>query len=137
MDTEFISLHINRTEALELHAALVERAMVEDELRREKGLEPVACQPLLEKLDVLLGLSDPQAEALAQALDDELWEHAWYVFTDEWAWFRAKQDVERDIGPDRAKLDDAELRRRIELRYQKDFARFVKEVEMKDARKIA
>ena len=118
---------------MDLHAAMVQRAMVEDEVRGEKGLEPVSRRPLLEKLDVLLGLSPAEEERIGLALDDELWEHAWYAFTDEWAWFRAKQAVELELGSERARMGKEDLNRRIETRYQKDFERFVKELEMGDA----
>lgn len=135
MDMEFFSLQLNREEATELHAALIQRAILEDEVRAEKGLEPVGTRPLLEKLDMLLGLSDGQAEKLGQAMENDLWEHAWYTFTDEWAWFRATQEVEQECA--RKKVDDASFRRRVELRYTKDFEKFVKEIEMKELRKTA
>jgi hypothetical protein len=134
MNTEFFSMQMSREDLMELHAAMVQRAMLEDDTRREVGLEQVSRRPLLEKLDALLGLSAKQEEAIADTLDDELWEHAWFTFTDEWAWFRAKQEVERDLGKVLS-VGRAELHRRIEERYQKDFDRFVKEVEMGAERK--
>lgn len=131
MDIEFLLLQLKRSEVIELHAALVQRAMVEDEIRREKGLEPVASRPLLERLDRLVGLSDAQADKLGRALDGELWEHAWYTFTDEWAWFRALKQVEQELGPKAKTLPTVELQRRVELRYTKDFEKFVREIDMK------
>lgn len=131
MDTEFITLQLSRSEAFELHAALVSRAMLEDDLRREKGLEPVSARPALERLDALLRMNEKQEEALAHAMDDELWEFAWYRFTDEWAWYRAAQEVEKDIGSTNT-LSRRELQQRIEMRYERDFETFVKELEMPD-----
>ena len=137
MNTEFFSMQMSREELMELHAAMVQRAMLEDDVRREVGLEPVARRPMLEKLDELLGFSVAQEDAIARELDDELWEHAWFTFTDEWAWFRAKQEVERDLGGAQTTIGQADLHRRIDERYQKDFDRFVKEVEMGAERKEA
>jgi hypothetical protein len=130
MNTEFFTMQMTREELLELHASVVQRAMLEDDIRREKGLEPISRQPLLEKLDALLGLTDAQEDRISRELDDELWEHAWFAFTDEWAWYRAMQAVEQELGAERLTLDSERLRERIERRYQKDFERFVKEIEM-------
>lgn len=132
MESEFITITLTRSEALELHAALVARAILEDDVRREKGLEPVSSRPMLEKIDTLVRLTPPQQERLAQALDDELWEFSWYRFTDEWAWFRAKKEVEQELGDRTGVVDPKELQGLIERRYERDFETFLKEVEMLD-----
>jgi len=130
MDTEFFTMQMTREELLELHASVVQRAMLEDDIRREKGLETVSRRPLLDKLDTLLGLTDAQEDTISHEIDDELWEHAWFAFTDEWAWHRATQSVKQELRMEHATLSEDRLRERIERRYQKDFERFVKELEM-------
>ena len=132
MDTEFYGLSLRREELLEMQTALLQRYMMEDELRREKGLEPLMERPLIHRVDELLRLSENQLDRLQQALDDELWEFSWYAFTEEWAWFRARQDVRKELGPRAAKLSDDEMHRRIEQRFNKYFEKFVQELEMKD-----
>ena len=42
-------------------------------------------------MESLLGKSEPQLERLYEEADEEMWEYAWYAYTDEWAWWRAKQ----------------------------------------------
>ncbi|MBI4139143.1 hypothetical protein HY479_03265 [Candidatus Uhrbacteria bacterium] len=133
MDTEFFGLSLTREELAEVQAALVQRAMLEDELRREKGLEPVADRPLLRRIDAILRPSDARLDHLTQALDDELWEFAWYAFTEEWAWFRARQEIRKELGSRASKLEEEEMRRRVEQRFNKYFEKFVKELEMADA----
>lgn len=132
MNLEFITLQLSRNEALELQAALVQRAMLEDLVRREKGLEPVSTRPMIEKIDRLLGLSEGQAEKLAQAVDNDLWEHAWYAFTDEWAWFRATQEVEHELGQKVKAMDKTSFEKQVENHYAKHFEKYIKEIDMKD-----
>ncbi|MFH1077893.1 MAG: hypothetical protein V1745_01245 [Patescibacteria group bacterium] len=129
MDTEFFSLQLTRDELLEMHAAMAQRLMLEDMVRDEKGLEPVARHPLMERIDDLLAMTDKEEEAVGQRIDDELWEYAWFAFTDEWAWFRASQAVEQETKGDTA-IKPKEIRKRIEDRYRKEFDRYVKELEM-------
>jgi hypothetical protein len=135
MDNEYFTLTFSRKELMDLQAALIQRAIVEDELRCEKGLESVSCRPLLERADQLLCLSDSQFESFSQALEDELWEYSWFSFTDEWAWFRARQDVERENCSKRLNMDKDALQRRVETRYQKDFEKYLNELEMNDTQK--
>lgn len=129
---EYITLQLSRMEAIELQAALVQRAILEDVVRREKGLEPVPMRPLVERLDNLLGLSEKQAEKLGQAVDSELWEHAWYSFTDEWAWHRATQEVEQELGRKAKEMDKVIFEKQVEKRYAKDFEKYIKEIEMQN-----
>lgn len=133
MDTEYYSLTFSRTEISDVHAALLQRVMLEDDVRREKGLEPAASRPLLERVDRLLRLPENELDKTERKLDDELWEHAWFTFTDEWAWFRARQEVEQELGARRERMDATRLKRMVELRYRRDFDKFVEEIEMKSA----
>lgn len=129
MDSVFYTLQLTQSELQEVQASLLQQALLEDQVRQQKGLEPVDHRMLLEKVDALLGLSNSQIDQLAHTLDDELWEHAWYVFTDEWAWFRAKQEVLREM-PKRETRDTENVQALIEQRYTSDFEVFVQEIDM-------
>lgn len=130
MLTEFVSLLLTREELLELREALIMRAMVEDDLRREDGLEDVGKRPLLEKLEHL-SLSDPRTAFHVQSrLDEELWQHAWLSYTDEWAWFRAKQDVLKDLGEMAKQTPESQIEELTHRRYHKRFQAYVAELDM-------
>ena len=103
METEFFGLSLSRNELLELQTALIQRYIVEDELRREKGLEPIAHHGLLCRVDELLKLQNSELDKLTEDLDDELWEFSWFAFTEEWAWFKAGQEVKRNWDQTRKK----------------------------------
>ena len=134
MMTEFVSVQLSREELKELHAALVQRAMLEDELRREHGQEAVERRPLLERVEMLLGENEEILHERDHVLDDEMWEYAWYVFTDEWAHFRAKRETERETA-ELAKTDPVAFEKAVEIRYQKNFDTYVNELEMDDSKK--
>lgn len=129
MLTQFVSLQLSRQELLEIHAALVSRIMVEDDIRRERGQEAVDQRPILERIEMLLGETDEALHALDHVIEDELWEHAWYTFTDEWAWFRAKQEIEKEstVGE---KITPEAMQKLVATRYRKSFDRYVGEVNM-------
>lgn len=131
MNTEFFSLTFSRQELRELYEALLLRTLLEDGLRREKGLEAVGPNPLIAKLEGMLGVKEGQVERFTEAVDENLWEHAWYTFTDEWAWFRAHQDVEKEL--DGKTLADDAFHHLVEQKYTADFDRYVQEIDMKDA----
>lgn len=130
MFTEFVSVQLSRAELAEIHAALIARAIVEDQLRGERGQEKVDTRPMLQKLEMLLGENEERLHELDHAVEDELWEYSWYAFTDEWAWFRAKRELEKELGTSRKKMDDAEFEKLVEMRYKKQFDRYVAEVDM-------
>jgi hypothetical protein len=130
MFTQFVTVQLSREELQEIHAGLIQRAIVEDELRRERGQEPVMEHPLLQKLEMLLGEREEVLHGLDHALEDEMWEYAWYAFTDEWAWFRAKTDVEKELGAESKTLDAAAFEKLVEIRYQKQFEQYVSEIDM-------
>jgi hypothetical protein len=134
MMTEFASIQLSREELQEIHAALVQRAMVEDELRHERGQEPVERRALLERIEQLLGENEETLHEQDHALADELWEHAWYAFTDEWAHYRAKKDIERERGTDGKPRDLMEFEKQVELRYQKNFEQYVNELAMDESK---
>lgn len=130
MLTEFVSLTFTRQELMELQEALAIRGMVEDDLRREDGLEPVDRRALLAKIDQLTGTSLAQVERLETRLDEELWHHAWYAYTDEWAWYRARKDVLRELGPLAASTKDETIEDLTHRRYHEKFEEYVQEIDM-------
>ncbi len=134
MTTEFYALQLTRAEMLEVQASLMQRAMVEDDLRHEKGLESLGGRPLLERVNHALHLAEPKVNLLEEAIDSDLWEHAWYTFTDEWAWFRAAQEVKEELEVQRKTVDATVLQRMVEHRYSREFERYVKEIDMREPR---
>lgn len=130
MITEFVSLTLSRQELLELQEALALRSIVEDEARREEGLEPVDRRALLVKLDQLLNASPSQIAALEDRTDEELWRYAWYAYTDEWAWYRARKDTLRELGPLAASTTEATIEDLTHRRYHEKFEDYVGEIDM-------
>lgn len=130
MLTEFVSLMLTRQELLEIQEALAMRAMVEDDLRQEEGLEPVDRRLLLERIDQLLNANEEQIKRLEDRLDQDLWHHAWYSYTDEWAWYRARQDVLRELGEVAARTQEVTIDERAHRRYHEKFEDYVKEIDM-------
>ena len=130
MLTEFASLMLTRQELLEIQEALAMRAMVEDDLREEEGLEPVDRRLLLERIDQLLNANEGQLKSLEDRMDQELWHHAWYSYTDEWAWYRAREDVLKELGATAASTSEATADDLIHRRYHEKFEDYVKEIDM-------
>ncbi len=135
MITEFASIQLSREELQELHAALLSRAILEDELRRERGQESVEPHPLLDKVEMLLGEREESLHALDHAIEDELWEYVWYVFTDEWARYRAMQDARIQAGKSRKLAESTEnLDKVADQLYQKRFEAYISEISMMEAK---
>ena len=132
MNTEFFGLSASRDEWQELYRAMLARFLIETAMREEQGLEPVPYPPLLERLERLLGLSVETAHEFLQKTDAELWEFNWFSFTDEWAWFRAKQEVLKELGPAAERTKRAALEHLIERRYEEKFEIYVEEVAMRE-----
>ena len=130
MMTEFVSLTLSRQELQELQEALAMRTMVEDDLRREEGLEAVGRRLLLAKIDQLLNASETHVARLEDRMDEELWRHAWYAYTDEWAWYRARKDVLRELGPLAANTAEATVEELTHGRYHDKFEDYVQEIDM-------
>ncbi|HVM90893.1 MAG TPA: hypothetical protein VMU11_03285 [Verrucomicrobiae bacterium] len=131
MNVDYASITLPKKELAEIHRGLLMRHLVENEIRREEGLEEIEYPKVLEAIENALGLTDESAHQLEHQVDDELWNFAWYAFTDEWAWFRARAEVMRELGTKRADLSAEAIDRKVEDRYRKDFERFVTEVDMK------
>ncbi len=130
--TEFVSLQLSREELKDLHAALLERAILEDTLRRERGQESIEHRSLLEKIEMLLGDSDESLESLDCAIEDELWEYAWFAFTDEWAHYRAHQDAEQENAHAAGSADRSLADARAHKLYRKRFDEYIAEISMMD-----
>lgn len=135
MLTEFATLQLSRRELKEIHSALVQKAIVEDEVMRERAVPIVEQRDLLERIEMLLGENEEILHMLDHATEDELWEYSWYTFTDEWAWFRAAQDVEKGLGAKKDLTDKVALQKLIELKYQKQFEAYVAEIDMREVTK--
>jgi len=132
MLTEFVGLQLNREELLEIHKALLAQALVQDTLRREKGEEENHEHALLQKIEGLLGENEESLHTIDEESEEEMWEYAWYAFTDEWAWHRSLQALEAQMGKRFTTLAEAEKERLIEAEYRKNFDTYVAEVDMRD-----
>ncbi len=132
MKTEFFSLGLSQDELHELHLAALARFIIETTLRQEQGLEAPPYPPLLEKIEQLLGMTSEEAHALLHQMETELWEFTWYGYTDEWAWFRAKQEVQKELGSLANKAKPSTVERLIERRYEEKFEQYVGEIDMKE-----
>ncbi|MBU1034817.1 hypothetical protein KKD42_03410 [Patescibacteria group bacterium] len=132
MNTEFFELSLTRRELLEIYAALAERAILEDVVREEKGLEPVGGRNIMERIEQLLRLPEVQSQRMAASLEDDLWEYSWFAFTGEWAWFRAYSEVRKELSEKKHSVTDAKFMELVERKYRKDFDTYVKEIEMRE-----
>lgn len=132
MSSEHFSLTLNTHQLTEIYRALLARFMVEDTLRREQGLEPIEYPKLLEHLEKLLRIEPEQAHRAFHNEEDELWEYSWYSFTDEWAWFRAKQDTIKELGTKAERTPTKTLEAKIESTYEDRFDQYAAEVDMQE-----
>jgi hypothetical protein len=131
MLTDFASLLLSRQELKELHEALVMRAMVEDDLRSEEGLESVDRRPLIERTGQLLAMNEQRLQAIEDHLDQELWRHSWYTYTDEWAWYRARRDVLNEVGSvANVTMESKAVDDLIHRRYHERFEDYIQEIDM-------
>ncbi len=127
---EFVFLSLPKSDLIELHRAYLARWLMQERLRHEQGLEEINIPPILEHLERLIGMTEDQAHQLFHQTEDELWENAWYAFTDEWAWHRARQDATKDRGPRTKSMRNDDLDALAEKYYEKNFEKYVKEIDM-------
>ncbi len=132
MFTEFASLQLSRQELEEIYEALLQRSIVEQALRSERGQEPVDSSVLLRQLEKLLHLPAERLETVEHQLEDDLWEHAWYAYTEEWAWYRAQQDAEAQKDQKQGSGPTETVERMMEINYRKNFERYISEIDMLD-----
>ncbi|MSR84921.1 hypothetical protein EXS71_00545 [Candidatus Uhrbacteria bacterium] len=137
MQIEFFGLNASREELREMHRSLLSRFIIENVLRQEQGLEPVDRSSLIERLEKLLGFNEEHVHVLFHQVEEELWAYSWYSYTDEWAWFRAKQDVEHYLGKELTRTKNEMLERLTEEKYQTQFETYVAEVDMQKQKKIS
>ncbi len=133
MQTEFYSLQLSKFEALECLRAFLLQAIVEEEVRSQKGLELPELSPLVARLMNMLNLSDEGMEHETDRVVDDLWEYSWYVFTSEWAWFRAQQEALRSIKKTKkiVNMEDREYKQFAEKNFKRFFEKYVAELNMK------
>lgn len=127
---EFAYLQLKKSDLLDIHRALLARWLIEDKLRQTQGLESVGPPLLLDRIETLLHLNEDEAHKLFHQVEDELWEHSWYSFTEEWAWHRAEQDVKNELGRERKYMDQDQLETLTEKRYEEHLETYIKEISM-------
>lgn len=130
MNVDYASITLPKKELAEIHRGLLMRFLVENEIRREEGLEEGEYPKVLEAIERSIGLNEEEAHALFHQVEDELWDYAWYAFTDEWAWFRARQDALKELGAKRSGTPTEAIERKTEERYREKFERYVQEIDM-------
>ncbi|MDO8617827.1 MAG: hypothetical protein Q7N87_03015 [Candidatus Uhrbacteria bacterium] len=130
MTHSFVSFSLPRQELPELYRSLATSFMIEQILRNEQGLEPVDPPLFLQNVERLLRVAGESPSSLMEQAEEELWAHAWYIYTDEWAWFRAKEDVMRELGERLSRTKHDVLDRLVEKTYRKKFDQYVAEIDM-------
>ena len=130
MNVDYASITLPKKELAEIYRGLLLRHIVENEIRREEGLEEGEFPKVLEAIENAIGLNEEEAHQMLHKMEDELWNFAWYSFTDEWAWFRARQDVLKELGAKRSGTSTDALDRKTEDKYRERFERYVMEIDM-------
>lgn len=128
----YISVTLPKQELAELYKGLLMQYVVDQTMRREKGLEDIDYPDNLARLEEMLGINEEQAHLMFHEMENGLWEYAWFTYTDEWAWHRAKAETEKELGGKSSGLKHEALERLIEERYEKNFDKYVAEIDMKD-----
>lgn len=132
MNVDYASITLPKRDLADIHRGLLLRHLVENEIRREEGLEETDEPKVLAAVEAALGLNEEEAHALYHLVEDELWDYTWYAYTDEWAWFRARQDVLKELGSKRTGITQEALDRKTEEKYRERFERYVREVDMSE-----
>ncbi len=130
---ELYTLGLSHPQLVEIHRALLARFVVEDAMRREQGLEPAEYPKLLEHIETLLKLDPETAHRVFHKEEDELWEYSWYTFTDEWAWYRAKQDALKERGAKAKRTPSKVIEARMEELYEEKFDHYTSELSMEES----
>ncbi|MCR4256279.1 MAG: hypothetical protein NUW08_01090 [Candidatus Uhrbacteria bacterium] len=133
MNIDYASITLPKKDLTELYRGLLLRHFVENEIRREEGLEEIDEPKVLAALESALALNDREAHELYHQAEEELWDYAWYAFTDEWAWFRARQEILKELGSKRTGLTQEALDRKTEDRYRERFDAYVGEIDMRES----
>jgi hypothetical protein len=129
MAFSFSSFTFTDEELAELYEGLLFRAMVEDELRGEEGLEPVAKRPLLERIEQAVAAKGMKPDSVESKVEDELWRQAWYAVTDEFAWRRAREETVSELGERAKGMREDRIEHLARQRYDRRFNDYVAEIE--------
>lgn len=132
MNSQFVFLSATPEELVEIHRALMSRFIIENALRQEQGLEPIDPAIIIARCELLLGYTKEQSHELFHAVEDELWAYSWYSYTDEWAWHRARQEVQKKLGSQTKRTKRDALERLVEKAYTDQFESFVSEIDMQE-----
>lgn len=132
---EFAYLQLRKSDLLDIHRALLARWLMEDKLRQTQGLESIGPPLLLDRIETLLRMNEEEAHTLFHQVEDELWEHSWHSFTEEWAWHRAEQEIQKELGRERKYMDKDQLEALVEKRYEERFDLYVEEISMDEEKK--
>lgn len=130
MHDAFYSLGLTREQLAELHRALLARYIMDETFRGERGEKEHQPPALLTHLERLLELREEEAHALFHEEEDRLWEYSWYAYTDEWAWHRARQETEQEIGDQLSLTSPQRVEDLTEKKYEEHFDRYTKEIDM-------
>jgi hypothetical protein len=132
MNIDYASITLPKKDLAELHRGLLLRHIVENGIRREEGLEEADEPKVLAAVESALGLNADEAHTLFHRAEDELWDYVWYSYTDEWAWFRARQEVLKELGNKRTSMTQEALDCKTEEKYRDNFERYVGEIDMRE-----
>lgn len=136
MMKEFVNLSLPKADLIDLYRALMMRHVVENTTRHEQGLEEVE-SPSLERMEAILGLEDGEAHRLFHEMEDALWQYAWYAYTDEWAWYRAQQEVRKQLGSKATHTKRDAFDHLVEACYDERFDEFSAEIDMKKEKDVS
>lgn len=126
----FFSLGLTREQLVDLHRALLRQHIMEETFRRERDEPSQEAPALLTHIERQLGIAPDEAHLQFHEEEDQLWEYSWYAYTDEWAWYRARQEVEKELGIQLQLTSSERVEQLIEEEYERSFDRYTKEIDM-------
>ncbi len=129
-----VALQLPHDDAMQLYRAALAQFLREQARRDRLGLERLVYLPSLMAFEKTLQLTAEQVHVITHEIEHELWEHAWGEFSEEWAWHRAEQDVQKTLDTNAATLTKDELETLITNRVEQQFERYISEIDF-DARK--
>ncbi len=129
MAFSFSSFTFTDDELVEILEGLLMRAVVEDELREEEGLEAVSRHPLIEKIGMIAKMKGIAVEGVEMKVEDEIWRQAWYAITDEFAWRRAREETIAELGDRAQGMQEERIEHLAHQRYDRRFNEYVAEIE--------
>ncbi len=125
---------MGREELTEMHRAMLARFIIEETLRQEHGLEGVDYPEHLTKLEQILGIDAEVAHDMYHEMEEELWEHSWHAYTEEWAWHRASQDADKILS--KKSIENKSREELMEELYDKNFDHYTVEIDMRDGSQV-